>query len=328
VAIVAVVATHVNDLLEAPDDQALLQRVIYAVVQNGTVLFLFIAGFLFQHLSDDFSYRRYLRSKLTNVIVPYLVMSVPLLVYQRLTGTGVFAAGGPGLLGVVTAAQLPAPYWFIPMIAILYLAAPLLLALDRRPRAYWVLPPLLVAAMLCHRPIVLTHELHALIYFAPTYIAGMWLSRFRDQVLGFVDRALVPLIAACAAGLAVEVLVQRGGGAVFSVAPFSMEHGIVDVDLPVKLVASFVLVALLRRFDAEVRAPLAYLAGASFGVFFVHRQILEVLARAADRADAGFLLRGALGFVVLVPVATALSVGVVWIARRVLGRFSRYVVGC
>jgi hypothetical protein len=76
-----------------------------------------------------------------------------------------------------------------------------------------------------------------------------------------------------------------------------------------------------------VRAPLAYLAGASFGVFFVHRQILGVLARAAERADAGFLLRGALGFAVLVPVATALSVFVVWVARRIFGRFSRFVVG-
>src|SRR5882762_3443553 len=42
--------------------------------QNGSVLFVFIAGFLFQHLSGKFEYKKYLKNKALNVVLPYLII--------------------------------------------------------------------------------------------------------------------------------------------------------------------------------------------------------------------------------------------------------------
>ena len=43
---------------------------------GGTALFIFISGFLFQHLSKKFEYKNYLSKKWTNVILPYLFITV------------------------------------------------------------------------------------------------------------------------------------------------------------------------------------------------------------------------------------------------------------
>ena len=47
------------------------------IICGGTALFIFISGFLFQHLSAKFEYRNYLSKKWTNVVAPYLITSIP-----------------------------------------------------------------------------------------------------------------------------------------------------------------------------------------------------------------------------------------------------------
>src|SRR5262245_40377254 len=95
-AILAVVATHTSDLLAWGPGSPLAYRLLYSAVQNGTVPFVLIAGFLFQHLSAGFRYTSYLRRKVTNVILPYLIVSLPVLGWQFARRSGVFAAVAPG----------------------------------------------------------------------------------------------------------------------------------------------------------------------------------------------------------------------------------------
>ncbi len=120
----------------------------------------------------------------------------------------------------LSAAHLPIPFWFIPVIFILQLLAPVLLAVDRRPRLYWIIPPLTASAMLCHRPLDLTHIWHAFFYFAPAYLAGMWCSRYRESIIAGIARWRLPLWGLAAALVAVEVFVLGRGGAIFSREPF------------------------------------------------------------------------------------------------------------
>src|SRR5258706_13385324 len=65
-------------------------QLIVSLMPNGTVFFVFVAGFLFQYLSPRFEYRRYLKSKLQNVILPYAIISIPIIRIQALTNTGSF----------------------------------------------------------------------------------------------------------------------------------------------------------------------------------------------------------------------------------------------
>src|SRR6478609_5971512 len=58
----------------------LQKKFALVLFNNGTVLFVFISGYLFYHLSKDrFDYKEYLKKKFLYVILPYLFVSIPAL---------------------------------------------------------------------------------------------------------------------------------------------------------------------------------------------------------------------------------------------------------
>ena len=70
-----------------------MSRFLKIVFSNGAFFFVFIAGFIFQHLSFKFEYRKYLVSRFLLVILPYLLISIPAVVawtflYQK-SGYGI-----------------------------------------------------------------------------------------------------------------------------------------------------------------------------------------------------------------------------------------------
>ena len=88
-AILSIVAVHCLPLF-AWDRFRWQDRLLLSLVSNGTVLFVFVAGFLFQYLSYKFEYRRYLKSKLQNVLLPYVCVSLPMIAYQAVKHHGTF----------------------------------------------------------------------------------------------------------------------------------------------------------------------------------------------------------------------------------------------
>lgn len=104
---------------------------------GGTFLFVFIAGFLFQYLSYKFNYISYLKKKFSNVILPYWLTILPVAVIFAFTCNDkinffhdkalCIKLLNPLLWGEIVAA----PLWFIPMIVVIFLVAPLLIRLFR-----------------------------------------------------------------------------------------------------------------------------------------------------------------------------------------------------
>ena len=75
VAIFFIVALHT--VLAFSWDNTLKQReIVYILFGNGTAIFMFISGYLFQHLSFKFDTKRYYLSKLKYVLLPYFVISL------------------------------------------------------------------------------------------------------------------------------------------------------------------------------------------------------------------------------------------------------------
>src|SRR5688500_9095908 len=79
-AILLIVGLHACISLKWGD--AVLQRKLALVLfNNGTVLFVFISGYLFYHLNKNhFDYVDYLKKKFLYVIIPYLVVSIPAII--------------------------------------------------------------------------------------------------------------------------------------------------------------------------------------------------------------------------------------------------------
>src|SRR5690606_14373892 len=119
-----------------------------------SILFFFISGYLFQHLSGKFEYKTYLQRKFNNVILPYIIISIPAIIVSvwiiPQDGMWDWFYTSPKwvqiLLFYATGKHLE-PLWFVPAVTLIYLVAPLLLKIDRHPTAYWVIPLLLIVSV-------------------------------------------------------------------------------------------------------------------------------------------------------------------------------------
>jgi hypothetical protein len=171
-AILFIVTGHAVDAFIWPDGGD-LERLLRIVFCNGSALFVFIAGYLFQHLSPRFEARNYYISKIKNVLIPYLLISIPAIVLF----TTVMQRNTVWVLFYLTGYHL-APLWFVPMITIFYVIAPALIKLDRNHYLYYMLPFFVVISLLISRGSPSQSFLH----FLSVYVLGMACSRFKDVI--------------------------------------------------------------------------------------------------------------------------------------------------
>jgi len=227
------------------DDQ--LSRLIKIVFTNGAVLFTFIAGFLFQHLVYKFDYRTYLIARFKLVVTPYLILSLPAVLtwtflYQK-TSLGIPAdfyswSSAMRILYLYVTGLHLAPVWFIPMIVLFYLAAPVFHWFDRCPRAYWILPALMLLSYIVPRhwnPVI------AFVHFLSIYVFGMFCSRYKQQVLPLTFKYLILLVVL----FAVLVVVQ-----------WLYTHEVQGyINYWIKLIVCVATIAVLARYDDRVGGP-------------------------------------------------------------------------
>ena len=326
VAITLVVCTHIVPSLDWTATP-LLGRAIEGLAHHSSIYFVFIAGYLFQHLSNRFAYRSYLKRKLVTVIVPYCLLSIPALViftalvertevWPWFYELEVWQQVG---LFLITGRHL-APLWFIPTIAILYVLAPALLVVDKNTRLYWVIPPLLILSTYLGRegpygPI------NAAVYLLPVYLVGMACSRFKDASLG---------------------LVRRWWGLLALVAVASLVGFVADQDasthyqMPMKLALALLMMAGLSNWRWGLETSLHWIAEVSFGIYFIHAYVISAIKIATVYVVHGRIYLGEgsndlpgtplvlLSYAIIVLALTAI---IIRTAQRQFGPYSRMIVG-
>lgn len=326
-AIMGIVTAHTIPSLDW-SQWPLTGRFVDALVNESSVFFFFIAGYLFQHLSARFVFRSYLRQKLLTVILPYLILSVPALIiftqFTQRTGMWSWFYDLPvweqvGLF-LLTGKHL-APLWFVPTITLFYLLAPLLLWVDRKmPRLYWLIVPLLVLSTWLGRdgpygPI------DKAIYLFPAYLLGMAFSHHKAQGMALVRRwwwALLAVVLVSCAGLVFQW-------------PDPPHY-----QMPMKAAACLLLVWLLYRHHHRVGHRLDFVAEVSFGIFFIHAYFISAIKVVTVYLIEGSVYKGVGGEVIpgnpltLLLYAGAvlvLSTATIWVVKKVLGKHSRKLIG-
>ncbi|MBE7710945.1 MAG: acyltransferase [Cyanobacteria bacterium SIG31] len=168
-AILLIVAGHTMQFGEIG---SLTQRISVEIFAGGTALFIFISGFLFQHLSGKYEFKSYMSKKWTNVILPYLWTAIPGLIFcftmpiryeNTLAGLNPIAQI-PMLLSVGRIHNVPT--WFIPMIFIFFLSSWLLIKLEKKGVLYKFLPLFFLITIFLQRPELESHMLQDLSYTA------------------------------------------------------------------------------------------------------------------------------------------------------------------
>lgn len=332
VAIVFVVASHTQKALEWQGN-ALNGTFVSVVFGNGTLLFIFIAGFIFQYLLPKFATWKYYRSKLTNVILPYLVAALPavLLALAR-DPPPYFPAGfeswhvGVQILWLYGTGAMLLPLWFIPMIAIFYLLGPVFAAGDRSGTMYRWLPVLYVLSLFIARPEANLNPLQSFVTFLPIYLLGMWSARNRDWLLGLLDRWHWVVLAAWLVVVLLEVFVFSAQGAMYTDDPLQLHADVVNFSKIEKTLLCFLLIHHLHRLQEVVGMRLDVLAETSFAIFFLHEYFVLATRFGASAMDE--TLHGSVAlFVLFTAVVVSLSVVAALGVRRVAGSRSRLLVG-
>jgi hypothetical protein len=306
---------------------------LHSLLPNGTVFFMFIAGLLFQHLSARFHFSDYLKKKFRNVMLPYLVLSLPITFHQALfSHGGVFSPASPyhsssgavnAVFSLLTGFHILAPFWFIPMMSIFYLLAPVFLWIDRNQSLYRFLPVMLLVTVLVHRPSNVNHVWQSTAYFAPVYIYGMWFGRNRERAMAWHQRWLGPLVVVIAALTWSEVMILHRPGYIAS-GMFSTDHGVIDTNAIQKLLLCGVLLVALRHAGRAATASLRYPGDLAFGVFFLHMIVIWAYQTTGFGTPLSSLYR----FGLTAATTICICILCLWCTQRVFGRYSRSIVGC
>ena len=290
VAIIFVVAMHAV-FSTRPVEGSFLQ----VFLGDGTVFFVFISGFLFQYLSDSFSYQVYLKKKLINVICPYLVTSVFGIAVRIVSCVdNPFGELNPFLqipMFLSTGFFHNTPTWYIPMTCVFFLCAPLLLRLERREvlggkrLLFLLLSGLILVPVFVPRVVVndyaglsalqnymqaVKNLLFLTVLFFPIYILGMYAAADNDFVRLCYTRRKIWWLCAL-------VLFAVAWGWVYIQFPDPHTRLLVS-----KIIFSLLIIGYLVHYASYFNSPtklnriLDTVALYSFSIFFFHMYFLWV----------------------------------------------------
>ena len=318
-AILFIVAGHTIDFFIWPENNLIIERLLRIFISNGSVLFVFIAGYLFQHLMGKYQTKKYLLAKFKNVIVPYFIVSIPAIIIfvafiQRETVWFDFY-NNPEWLQVVyfylTGKHL-APLWFIPMISLFYLIAPLLVIADKQKHFYWILPATILVSCFVGRGL----PLQSFIHFFSVYLLGMFCSHFKAKVNYILNRTAILILLTIV---------------VFSLAfyeYFYMSGTMTYINYLQKMAMSLFFLGFFIKMGESLEFKIIHtIANTSFGTFFIHSYLLTS-GKLCSEWLTGSKIQGNLLFYVGITLFVLLScTGIIVVLQKLLGAKSRYLVG-
>ena len=280
-AILLIIAGHT---MQFGESSTLIHKINCEIVCGGTALFIFISGFLFQHLSSKFEYKTYLQKKWTNVVMPYFLTSIIgilfCFIYPRTYGNS-FDGLNPLLqipMFLSTGRIHNTPTWFIPMIVLFFFCSWLLLKLERNGHLYKYLPLMFVITLVYPRVDVdynsimnlsytqkylacLGYVFNGFIHFFSLYVFGMFCSKYKEVIDNFYqNRIIIWILMLITAGLNVYLSYK----CVYS--SFTLS----------KTFLTMLVLGYLKYYDNWIMAKpllnktLDIIAKYSFGLFFVH----------------------------------------------------------
>lgn len=317
IAIISVVFGHTIPLIDWQSEE--VKRSIDAFFSGGTVLFVFIAGYLFEHLKERFRIRNYFRSKLKNVLAPYTLISIPaiaiyILGYKtdhRWILTHNFLDLPPYIQALkfyISGAHL-GPLWFIPMIMLMFLISPLLL--KTMNNKWFKITLVITTAILFYifpRPLLNENILQSFLHFVFVYYLGMIFSNSKAVINTFLHNKKI-----------LSVL----GVAFLTALPLAIYTRDLNLFFAQKFLFILIIIGFLLNFEKTKRFKLLdNLAKYSFGIYFIHGYLIAVISMLKLK------LSGILPYFIMASGIVLFSWGIVYLIKKIVKNKSRYLIGC
>ena len=289
---------------------------------NGTVLFVFIAGFLMQHLFFKHEHREFYKRKIRHVVLPYLVSSIPAIIIfifflerdARYVFEGFYEESIVMQISwfYLTGTHL-APFWFLPMIILIFSIAPLMKWGDKNDTLYFFLPILLIISFYFTRG-GMPYE--NIIHFISIFILGMFFSKYKNLINLYLKKQSVLIL-------------------LFFIISFlaAYEYAITGRSLGInfvqKLTMSIFLLGILFKYKDKIKISiLNTMANQSFGIYLIHGYVISGI-KFTYTIFIGELPSGTLielfilaFFTIIISMITISSI------KKVIGEKSRLIIGC
>lgn len=336
-AILTIVAAHSWSFLLFMGDVDTMpgKGVVYAVTETlfhgSTIYFALISGLLFGLVLRDKGWRAFFRSKVLNVFMPYALVSLfflsvfwPMYVQwfeSEGMSTNFLVAYANGLL----TGKVMLPFWYIPILMMLYAATPVVDKLMHKERLRWLAGALVLLPLVISRstaPDFLSAQ--TFVYFLGAYALGMIAGTYYQKVPEFIRNFRLPLWTA-AVGFSLVVLLlflneyEPSGH-------YSLLQTLVYVQ---KLSIAALMIHYLSRNEESLPRVLFVLGSYAFAIYFLHFFMVNAVAYglqalASDYASAWTITVG--GLVILV-AATSLSLLISWLLKKLFRSKSRMIIG-
>jgi surface polysaccharide O-acyltransferase-like enzyme len=296
---------------------------------GSTLYFALISGILFTRVLRTRSRTAFYKSKLTHVLLPYVLLSVLMTLLGWPPGPDYGMASGltsqfPGVLArnlMTGGAQTH--LWYIPVLMALFLLTPLLDALLKHGKGVGVILLALMPLIVSRSVYPNLLSLESICFFLGAYAFGMFLGERLEGMLTFVKRHLSALLILLLAFTALNFLLFRWD---YVASGFTSLHQSV-VYCQKMLEAVLILYGLHVRED---RLPklLGLLGTHAFSLYFLHITFIWALSHAlisiAPITGIGRVIVYSLAIYALsILFSLLLSMAV----RRLAGRYSRMLIG-
>ena len=294
---------------------------------DATAWFVFISGYLFYLLEiNKFKYFDYLNKKLKYVVFPYLILSIPVIVIGLYFSRNVLYDLNPfqyTIWSLITGGTIVAPMWFIPMIFIFFLLTPVFNAIAKSKIIYILTFIGLLFSILSSRPVNNTNPFLSFLHFSGFYLFGIASAKsidFLDALTPTAKRRIIviSIIMFFLAGACYQGIENGLGG-------FYDSLGLVNYIIVGKLALLIAIFFIFEKFFNKKKIFIGYLAKISFGLFFIHGFMSQIFGKFFQNLaySSPFMkLLTEIGVVVFA------SVVVVFFLKLVMGKWSRYVIGC
>lgn len=281
IAILMVMLAHAISVLSSMADiNSVGISILGSHMDNCTIIFVTVAGYFFSVLSVDYNYHAFLKSKFKSVIVPYAFISLPMVVLyifklkqgHRWIDLGWFHSSldpvSQYFFLMMTGAHL-GPLWFVPMIAIFYVISPIFIAIKKNNGLVPAFFLGLALGAYLGRPAFNDNALHSFAYFLPAFFLGMLLSERKylyESIMKYTEIIFILYVVLISA-LYMNIEINT------------------SVDLFIKLLLAFIMMAMCRKRMNHKIVWLDLFARLSFYLFFIHGYFTGILRKVFRSAD-------------------------------------------
>ncbi|CAM4243508.1 acyltransferase family protein [Pseudoalteromonas ostreae] len=306
-------------------------------LSGGTILFVFISGFLFEVVFlKKFNFSKFYISRVSRLIWPYIFLSLlPIFLYMYVSNPiseGYFLPKAedaiskfivPFLKYEVTGRFMTA-YWYIPFALFLFLLSPLVVFVLKKNLKFKVIVILALSCLsiFAHRPVDNINHIHSVVFFFPVYLIGALASQYRESLIDLFQGNKLWLFFLLSI---MFTLIQTYSGSVGSYHKAFFELTGIDYMYLQKVFLSFFFFLLLEKHSKETLF-FNYLAETSFAVFFIHPYLIFIYRNLKFPFPETTLFQW-LYFIALSLTFILISMLLALLVKKLLDDRSKYIIG-